>query len=93
MGKLESINAEEYPHLREAVRVIIQALESPEVASQRPVAALVGGGRLWGALPSEKIRLNRGSPAGDWSRGRCAVACTHSGAELLGAKLVWVSLR
>jgi hypothetical protein len=42
MGKLESINAEEYPHLREAVRVIIQALESPEVASQRPVAALVG---------------------------------------------------
>jgi uncharacterized membrane protein YkvA (DUF1232 family) len=28
--KLESINAEEYPHLREAVRVIIQALESPE---------------------------------------------------------------
>jgi uncharacterized membrane protein YkvA (DUF1232 family) len=28
--KLESINAEEYPDLREAVQVIIQVLESPE---------------------------------------------------------------
>ena len=28
--KLESINAEEYPDLREAIQVIIRALESPE---------------------------------------------------------------
>jgi hypothetical protein len=92
--KLESINAEEYPHLREAVRVIIQALESPEGwQAKDPLPRWLAEVAFGARYLLKRFDLNRGSPAGDWSRGRCAVACTHSGAELLGAKLVWVSLR
>ena len=51
--KLESINAEEYPDLREAVQVIIQVLQSPEAwQAKDPLPRWLVRGCLWGALPS-----------------------------------------
>ena len=67
--KLESINAKEYPPFARTGPGDHSSLGIARgMASKRPVTALVGG-CFRGAIPSEKIRLNRRSPAGDWSGG------------------------
>jgi hypothetical protein len=67
--KLESINAEEYPDLREAVHLVIQVLQSPEAwQAKDPLPRWLAEVGFGARYLFEKIRLNRGSPAGDWSR-------------------------